>query len=65
MTYPYRYPMVVKKKNPEWRKQRAWMFATFGRPCNTYWAEGRWIANDGHYCFKDEQDAVLFALRWS
>ena len=63
MTYPYKYPTKMRKRNPEWQEQLAWMIATFGRRTGT--TQDRWRANAGYYWFKDERDAVVFLLRWS
>ena len=63
MTYPYKYTMPMRKRDPEWRNQLEWMIKTYGRRTGT--TKDRWRAHNGCYWFRDESDLTLFILRWS
>ena len=51
----------------EWLVLEDWCWDNFGeRPMNRWPDSGdRWFANNNAFWFKDEQDLMMFMLRWS
>ena len=55
-----------------WHEMEAWIRDTMGPSTGYIWGENpapqpgeRWYANSAKFWFRDEQDRVLFLLRWS
>jgi hypothetical protein len=51
----------------KWLDIEDWCYTNFGeRPMNRWPDSGdRWFANDGAFWFRDEQDLMMFILRWT
>jgi hypothetical protein len=51
----------------DWNKMTEWCENTYGpTPEDGIWTPGaRWYANDGGFLFRNEDDSMMFVLRWS
>lgn len=53
-----------------WREMEAWCYETFGNPGDALWGEKapepayRWYMNNRKFWFRDEQDRLIFVLKW-
>lgn len=49
---------------PLWQDMEAWVIEIMG-PSTTSNLDERWYVNSVKFWFRDEQDRVMFLLRWS
>ena len=54
-------------QNNTWRDMMEWCVETFGASAEMgVWTPGaRWYANNAKFWFRNENDVLLFTLRWS
>jgi hypothetical protein len=52
--------------NVEWAAMMSWMVETFGSTAKdgVWTPEQRWYANNAKFWFRNEQDMLLFLLKW-
>lgn len=62
---------TVKMVGGNWPKMAEWSIETYGPAAKHIWGERevpeprqRWYMNNGKFWFRDEQDLILFILRW-
>jgi len=54
-----------------WPEMEQWVIETMGPSTTSIWGgsppklDERWYANSAKFWFRDEQDRVLFLLRWA
>ena len=54
-----KYGYKVPTSSTQWSRQVRWLFENLGHQ------GGRWDYSQTHFYFLDEQDKILFLLRWS
>jgi hypothetical protein len=57
----------VGLQNNNWRNMIEWCVEVFGPSAKMgVWQPGsRWYANNAKFWFREEEDAIMFILRWS
>jgi len=65
--YGARYLTVHPTNGAKWNDMMEWMVKTFGPTAHDgVWTPGmRWYANNAKFWFRNEQDRMLFVLKWS
>lgn len=65
--YGARYLTVHPLNGARWNDMMEWMVKTFGPTAHDgVWTPGmRWYANNAKFWFRNEQDKMLFVLKWS
>lgn len=51
-----------------WESMQAWCQCNFGNPSSVwdnFSSDNRWYVNSRRFWFRDEQDLLLFLMRWS
>ncbi len=54
----------------DWREMEAWCYEMFGNAGDALWGEKapepayRWYMNNRKFWFRDEQDRMIFVLKW-
>ena len=65
--YGTEYLTVHPNNSDAWNEMMAWMIKQFGPSAdNGVWTPNmRWYANNAKFWFREEQDLLMFVLRWS
>ena len=65
--YGTEYLTVHPNNSTAWNEMMAWMIEQFGPSAdNGVWTpDMRWYANNAKFWFRNEQDLLLFVLKWS
>jgi hypothetical protein len=64
--HPVLQPGYYGDSNVEWNSMMQWMIDMFGPTAKdgVWTPEQRWYANNAKFWFRNEQDMLLFLLKW-
>lgn len=65
--YGTEYLTVHPNNSNAWNEMMAWMIKQFGPSADdgVWTPDMRWYANNAKFWFRNEQDLLLFVLKWS